>query len=114
MLVFENLTQNFSIISNIYAPTQPHEKDTFCAHLSNLNSVTNKPWCLIGDFNELECLFDKKGPMATPSWLSQLPYFLSFSRAIAMLVLGRPFTWKKSIHQYLVYKKLDRAIGRYD
>ena len=31
-----------------------------------------------------------------------------------MLLLGRPFTWKKSIHQYLVYKKLDRAIGRDD
>ena len=61
MLVFDVLTQKFSIISGIYAPAQSWRKDAFWAHLRNLNGVIDKPWCLIGDFNELECPDDKQG-----------------------------------------------------
>jgi len=51
MLVFEHSTHKFSILSGIYAPAQAREKDAFWAHLRNLNSVIDMPWCLIGDFN---------------------------------------------------------------
>jgi len=61
MLVFEYATQKFSILSGIYAPAQASEKDTFWTHLCNLNDVIDMPWCLIGDFNELECPSTRKG-----------------------------------------------------
>jgi len=61
MLVFDVLIQKFIIISGIYAPAQSCHKDAFWNHLRNLNSVIDKPWCLIGDFNELEHPDDKQG-----------------------------------------------------
>jgi len=61
MLVFDVLIQKFSILSGIYAPAQSCHKDAFWTHLRNSNSVTDKPWYIIGDFNELECPDDKQG-----------------------------------------------------
>ena len=99
MLVFDVLIQKFSIISGIYAPAQPCHKDAFWAHLRNLNGVIDKPWCIIGDFNELEYPDDKQGgAMATPSRLTRLPCFLNSCQGVSLPVLGRSFTWKKRIH----------------
>ena len=115
MLVFDVLIQKFSIISGVYAPAQPSHKDVFWSHLQNLNSVIDYPWCLIGDFNELESHADKTGgPPANLSRLTRLPKFLNFCRATTLPVLGHSFTWKKRVHNHLVYEKLDRAIGRHD
>jgi len=61
MLVFEYSSQKFSILYGIYAPAQASEKDAFWALLRNLNAIIDMPWCLIGDFNELERPSDKKG-----------------------------------------------------
>jgi len=115
MLVFDVISQKFSIISGVYAPAQPSHKDAFWTHLRNLNCVIDKPWCLIGDFNELECHTDKQGgPPAAPSQFIRLPCFLNFCQAVSLPIQGRSFTWKKRIHEHLIYEKLDRAIGRHD
>jgi len=115
MLVFDVLIQKFSIISGIYAPAQSGQKDAFWSYLQNLNRVIDTPWCLIGDFNELECPDDKHGGApVSPSRLTRLPEFLNACQAISVPVLGRSFTWKKRVYNQLVYEKLDRAIGRQD
>jgi len=115
MVIFDVLIQKFSIISGVYAPAQPGHKDAFWNHLRNLNNIFDNPWCLIGDFNELECPVDKTGGSpAALSRLPRLPNFLNSCQAISLPVLGRSFTWKKRIHDHLVYEKLDRAIGRHD
>ena len=115
MLVFDVLIQKFSIISGIYAPAQPRHKDVFWSHLHNLNEVFDYPWCLIGDFNELESPTDKVGGTpVTPSRFIRLTNFLNSCRATTLPVQGRSFTWKKRVHNHLVYEKLDRAIGRQD
>ena len=61
MLVFDVLIQKFSVISGVYAPAQSTHKDVFWNHLTNVNIFIDNPWCLIGDFNELECPADKSG-----------------------------------------------------
>ena len=61
MLVFDVQMQKFSIISGVYAPAQPSHKDAFWNHLNSISHVFDNPWCLIGDFNELEYLADKIG-----------------------------------------------------
>jgi len=115
MLVFEYSSQKFSIISGIYAPTKAIDKDDFWTYLRNLNDIIDMPWCLIGDFNELECPSDKLGGQAvTPSRVARLPTFLQSIRATSIPMRGCPFTWKKRIHGHLIYEKLDRAIGRQD
>ena len=115
MLVFEYATQKFSILSGIYAPAQASDKDAFWSHLCNLNNIIDMPWCLIGDFNELECPSDKQGGQAvTHSRLIRLPSFLNSIHAVSIPVRGCPFTWKKRVHGHLIYEKLDRALGRQD
>jgi len=115
MLVFDTINQKFSIISGVYAPAQSSHKDAFWSHLRNLHNVIDKPWCLIGDFNELECPSDKQGgPPAASSRFNRLPDFLNFCQAVSLPVQGRTFTWKKRIHGHLIYEQLDRAIGRHD
>ena len=115
MLVFEYFTQNFSILSGIYAPAQASAKEGFWTHLRHLNEVIDLPWCLIGDFNELEYPTDKKGGLpATTSRLVRLPTFLRDIHASSIPNNGCPFTWKKRVHGHLVYEKLDRALGRQD
>ena len=61
MLVFDVAIQKLSVISGIYAPAQSGQKDSFWQHLADLNAVVDSPWCLIGDFNELEDLSEKRG-----------------------------------------------------
>ena len=115
MLIFDIVIQKFSIISGIYAPVQSRQKDVFWNHLRNLNGIIDMPWCLIGDFNELETPEDKVGGYPVgPTRLTRLPNFLNFCQAASLPVLGRSFTWKKRIHGHLVFEKLDRAIGRRD
>ena len=97
MLVFDTSSQKFSIISGVYAPAQPRHKDVFWSHLRNLHNVIDKPWCIIGDFNELECPSDKQGgPPAASSRFSRLPAFLNFCQAVSLPVQGRNFTWKSA------------------
>jgi len=79
MLVFDNLTQYLSIISGVYAPAQPLDKDAFWVHLRNLNFIIDKPWCLIRDFNELECPIEKSwtyGSTITVGLTTLLPELL--------------------------------------
>jgi len=115
MLIFDAVVQKFSIISGIYAPAQPGQKAVYWNHLRNLNSLIDKPWCLIGDFNELESPDDKAGgPPVDPARLTRLPNFLNSCQGISLPVLGRRFTWRKRIHGNLIFEKLDRAIGRQD
>jgi len=36
-------------------------KDAFWNHLMGINTILYLPWCVIGDFNKMECLSDKIG-----------------------------------------------------
>jgi len=115
MLVFEYLTQSFSILSGIYAPAQANKKEGFWTHLRHLNEVIDMPWCIIGDFNELESPNDKKGGLPVmSSRLVRLPTFLNDIHASSIPTRGSPYTWKKRVHGHLIYEKLDRAVGRQD
>jgi len=61
MLVMDLDVQKLCIISGVYAPAQLGQKESFWQHLADLNTVIDSPWCLIGDFNELEDSSEKRG-----------------------------------------------------
>jgi len=73
MLVFDVLIQKFCIISGVYAPAQSRHKDAFWNHLINFNNFFDNPWCLIGDFNELECLLISQGVSDSPVTIVSTP-----------------------------------------
>jgi len=59
MLLYDPTCIQTFIVSGIYARAQSQLKDQFWAHLKELSYVINSPWCLIGDFNELETYNEK-------------------------------------------------------
>ena len=61
MLVMDLNIQKPSVFSRIYGPAQLGQRYPFWQHLIHLNDVINTPWCLIGDFNELEEFSKKRG-----------------------------------------------------
>ena len=49
------------MLSAVYAPAQERDKDDFWHHLNQLSTSISLPWCIIGDFNEMLCAYDKMG-----------------------------------------------------
>ena len=66
MLVLDVKTQQLSTISSVYTSIKPSEKSFFWNHLSELNNIIDTPWCIIGDFNELEDRADRGGETNFP------------------------------------------------
>ena len=54
-------TCSFLIIYGVYAPAQARENEQFWDHLIRMNNVIDLPWMLVGDFDELEFLSNKRG-----------------------------------------------------
>jgi len=111
LLVHDTTISVSSIISGIYAPAQPREKDSFWQYLIELTTVFDLPWCIIGDFNEIASPSEKQGGQVFPCnkyW--RLNQFLSLTKGVFVPVNGSIFTWKKRLHMHLIYERLDRAI----
>jgi len=66
MLVHDPEKGQNIIVSGIYSLAQIRDKDQFWEHLTDLNTVFDIPWCLMGDLNELGSPEEKKGGTITP------------------------------------------------
>jgi len=114
-LVHDKLTSKDCILSAVYAPARENQKAVFWEHLRQLHHSIDKPWCIMGDFNEMLTASDKFGGVPlTPNKTQRLNDFLHYSKSFDATVQGRLFTWKKFIKGKLVYEKLDRVIFRDD
>jgi len=115
MLLYDPVCPQMSVVSGIYAPAQVHQKPSFWTHPKDLNGVMDSPWCLIGDFNELEHANDKRGGrILSPSHFDKINSFQNGIHGSSVKCIGSPFTWKKRLHMHLIYERLDRAIIRED
>jgi exonuclease III len=81
--------------------------------LRELRDMSDLPWCIIGDFNDLLSQEDKRGNHPHPNWLCS-----SFRNAVSDCDLtdihleGYPFTWVKSRGQsHVIEERLDRAMA---
>ncbi|GAU21362.1 hypothetical protein TSUD_189490 [Trifolium subterraneum] len=81
--------------------------------LRQLRDMSNLPWCIVGDFNDLLSQEDKKGRHNHPNWLCA-----GFRSAVSDCDLtdihlgGYPFTWIKSIGtSHFIEERLDRAMA---
>jgi len=115
MLVYDTIKKCNSIISGVYAPTQSYDKDRFWDQLMQLHHVIDLPWCILGDLNELANPSEKKGGKTYPlSKFARLNNFMTKINGVLVPFTGYPFTWKKRLHNHLIYERLDRAIIRND
>jgi hypothetical protein len=81
--------------------------------LRELRDMSDHPWCIIGDFNDLLSQEDKKGDHSHPNWLCN-----GFRNAVSDCDLtdihleGYPFTWVKSRGSTnIIEERLDRAMA---
>ena len=115
MLVCDTIKKRNLIISGVYAPAQPQDKDNFWQQLVQMNNLVDLPWCIIGDLNELATPSEKKGGICyPPSKYSRLNNFMDNIHARSVPFTGCPFTWKKRSLAHIIYGRLDRAIIRDD
>jgi hypothetical protein len=81
--------------------------------LRELRDMSQLPWCIIGDFNDLLSQEDKRGIHPHPNWLCS-----GFRQAVNDCDLsdnyldGYPFTWVKSRGKpHMIEERLDRAMA---
>ncbi|XP_058760344.1 uncharacterized protein LOC131633667 [Vicia villosa] len=75
--------------------------------------MSNLPWCIIGDFNDLLSQADKRGLHPHPNWLCS-----GFQDVVAECNLtdipleGHPFTWIKSRGaEHMIEERLDMSLA---
>ena len=94
-LVHDKLNAKECLLSAVYASARENQKDTFWEHLYHLHNSIDKPWCIMGDFNEMLNASEKiGGTPLTSSKLQRLNDFLHYSNSFDATVQGRLFTWK--------------------
>jgi len=74
MLVHDLSNLKNLVVSGVYGPVQKQEREHFWANLVQMNNVIDIPWCIVGDFNELETQAEKKGDIRSP--LEEQSYFI--------------------------------------
>jgi len=52
-LILDKLNAKECLLSAVYAPVRENQKDDFWLHLHQLHNYIDKPWCILGDFNEM-------------------------------------------------------------
>lgn len=81
--------------------------------LRTLSNLSPLPWCVVGDFNNLLNMEDKRGRMERSSWM--LRGFRETVQACGLTDLnlkGYPYTWVKSRgSEREVEERLDRAMA---
>ena len=104
------------LISCIYAPHSPQDRNSFWPTLTSVGSSFEGPWFLLGDFNAILSSVDKKGGRSFGS-----PFhfdFVDFVHSNALVDLGfvgNKFTW--SNHRpgkNNIKERLDRGLANQD
>ncbi|GAU37478.1 hypothetical protein TSUD_207140 [Trifolium subterraneum] len=84
--------------------------------LRQLSHISNLPWCIIGDFNDILSSDEKKGRTDRANWLIHgFREAVSDAGLIDLVMENYQFTWFKSLGTVrAVEEKLDRALSNND
>lgn len=86
------------------------DKAPFWTDVTEFFSSIHLPWCLIGDFNELLQISDKRGGnRATHSRCQILSEFIFSCQARDVCSPSNVFSWRKKHNDQYIYEKLDRC-----
>ena len=80
--------------------------------IRNLGLRSSLPWCLMGDFNEILSIGDKKGRVEHPPWLLRgFRSTLSDCSLCDLQLEGYPYTWARGRGtNEAIEERLDRAV----
>ncbi|KAL8089279.1 hypothetical protein AgCh_038904 [Apium graveolens] len=84
--------------------------------IKNLAARSNRPWCIVGDFNDLMHADEKRGGRAQPQYLlNGFVETISACQLIDLGFVGEKFTWERSRGaSRWIQERLDRALATQD
>lgn len=95
-------TRDLFLLFGLYALAQEGEYEFWNSFCSLIESCS-LPWCIIGYFNEILSLTDKKGWTTTSlTRCLKLQRFARLTSANDIPPIGSPFSWEKSSRNTLI------------
>ncbi|XP_060972201.1 uncharacterized protein LOC133038159 [Cannabis sativa] len=98
-------------LTGVYGEPNRSKRKLTWKLISDLAKLSNLPWCLIGDMNNVTCQSDKRGGRPYPTWLIEgFQSVLTSCGLIDMEMEGYKFTWERGKGtDNWIEVKLDRA-----
>lgn len=97
--------------SAIYASPVPVSREILWDHLQSLRSLSNDPWLLFGDFNEILLPSEVSGGQFSSSRAAKFSHAMDDCDLLDLGDKGHQFTWfRKAVGDRPISKRLDRAL----
>lgn len=97
ILLAGTILPNFEcVLVNIYAPNDVSQRSRLWVSLSHLRADFDKPWCLVGDFNEIRHLGERRGSSRRDKGMRDFNQFIENLELTDPPMMGRQFTWCNS------------------
>ncbi|XP_026420155.1 uncharacterized protein LOC113316149 [Papaver somniferum] len=105
-----NKADNFKwVLTNVYGPNKPTERDDFWMELDNASRLWDLPWCLGGDFNVILKCDEKKGCTKITKSMRDFANFIYTHDLIDLPMKVSRYTWSNG-QSNLVMSRLDRFL----
>ncbi|XP_028110763.1 uncharacterized protein LOC114309252 [Camellia sinensis] len=97
------------VLVNVHAPNEVNERSRFWNVLYGLRPSFYNPWCLVGDFNEIRNLGERRGCSRRDRGMKEFNLFIENMELLDLPMLGRQFTWCNS-NEGERWSRIDRAL----
>ncbi|XP_026433507.1 uncharacterized protein LOC113330930 [Papaver somniferum] len=84
------------ILTNVYGPNKPRERDSFWEELDNVYSFWDLPWCIGGDFNTVLSCDEKKNSSKFTKSMKSFSSFIAQHELINLPLKGARYTWSNN------------------
>lgn len=110
ILVQGSVNNNFPcVIVNVYAPNDTVSRRGVWEELVTLKAISQLPWCLGGDFNEIMFVNERIGCSSVDRGMRDFVDFGNNLEVVDIPMLGRKFTWT-NYQNHAIHSRLDRFL----
>ncbi|XP_028091455.1 uncharacterized protein LOC114291784 [Camellia sinensis] len=97
------------VVVNVYAPNDRSMRRILWKILGNLKPKFSKPWCIGGDFNEVEIVVERKGCIRRDGGMNEFNDFVNTLELVDVPMIGRKYKWCNS-QEREKWSRLDRFL----
>lgn len=93
----------------MYAPNEANSRHIRWEELLALNSGSQVPWCVGGDFNEIRCISERVGRTTMERGMRDFRAFCTNMELVDLPMFGRKFTWT-NFRDQAIHSRLDKFL----
>ncbi|XP_058217549.1 uncharacterized protein LOC131328649 [Rhododendron vialii] len=97
------------VVVNVYAPNEVVQRKLLWEELLNVKASSSIPWCVGGDFNEIQDVNERVGCLRIERGMRDFVDFRNNMELIDLPMLGRNFTWT-NFQDRAIHSRLDRFL----